>query len=508
MSIELRVLSGARAGHSQSFDKSIVLAGRHPMCDLRLDPEADRDVSARHAEIRAHGDAWLVRDVGSTNGTFVNGERLTGERALGVGDVVALGEFGPRLEVRALAPHALPAATAARSPAPRPAAAFPSPPEMDAAVATYRRVRPTTPAAPRDAIRVEPAARGSVPGPMQTMEERHPTTGERVALAVRESTRGLRRLVAAALALVVVATAAALWTARRGSVARQAEIDALIRRNDSLSAAFDREVHRMSGTVAGLDSALADARAEGQSLRSRLAAAGSDADVAALSAQLARTESRRAALVSAAQMDNTAIARVNGPGVALLAVLMPDGQKYTGTAFGVSAAGLLVTNRHLVRDDQGRVADKLLVKFSGSTQWIPARVARVVDGDDLALLQIDGRGPWPAVLGVGHGSPVVGAPVAIMGYPLGLETAMEGRGSDDFVASATLGVGTTSKALEDVLQIDAFAGEGSSGSPVFDRDGRVVGVVFGGARESAGRIVYAIPAERLLAQLPEAARGR
>jgi S1-C subfamily serine protease len=56
--------------------------------------------------------------------------------------------------------------------------------------------------------------------------------------------------------------------------------------------------------------------------------------------------------------------------------------------------------------------------------------------------------------------------------------------------------------LADVVQVDAFAGQGSSGSPVFDAEGHVVGVVYGGATESAGRIVYAVPASRVLAALP------
>ena len=51
------------------------------------------------------------------------------------------------------------------------------------------------------------------------------------------------------------------------------------------------------------------------------------------------------------------------------------------------------------------------------------------------------------------------------------------------------------------LDIDAFATHGSSGSPVFDARGYVVGVVYGGPTEAAGRIVYAVPAARLNAEL-------
>ena len=61
-----------------------------------------------------------------------------------------------------------------------------------------------------------------------------------------------------------------------------------------------------------------------------------------------------------------------------------------------------------------------------------------------------------------------------------------------------------SKRLSDVLQIDSYAGKGSSGSPVFDVRGNVVGVIYGGEAESRGRIVYAVPAERLSAFLTAA----
>jgi S1-C subfamily serine protease len=78
---------------------------------------------------------------------------------------------------------------------------------------------------------------------------------------------------------------------------------------------------------------------------------------------------------------------------------------------------------------------------------------------------------------------------------------MEGSGMQ-ITARSTLVAGTLSKVLDDVIQMDSFAGEGSSGSPVFDADGNVIGVVYGGARESAGRIVYAVPATVLARELP------
>ncbi len=73
MTLELRVLTGARAGTRQRFDTPVVTIGRHPTSDFRFDANGDLDVSARHAELRQSGGSWSVLDLGSTNGTFVNG---------------------------------------------------------------------------------------------------------------------------------------------------------------------------------------------------------------------------------------------------------------------------------------------------------------------------------------------------------------------------------------------------------------------------------------------------
>lgn len=50
-------------------------------------------VSRAHAVLERFGDTWCVRDLGSRNGTFVNGERIIGERALHSGDEILLGRL-------------------------------------------------------------------------------------------------------------------------------------------------------------------------------------------------------------------------------------------------------------------------------------------------------------------------------------------------------------------------------------------------------------------------------
>ena len=71
------------------LDQNEVLIGRDPQAAAML--EGDGFVSARHAIVRVRGDITSVVDLGSTNGTFVNGERIGLETRLSPGDEVAVG---------------------------------------------------------------------------------------------------------------------------------------------------------------------------------------------------------------------------------------------------------------------------------------------------------------------------------------------------------------------------------------------------------------------------------
>src|SRR5207249_1289067 len=86
-----------------------------------------------------------------------------------------------------------------------------------------------------------------------------------------------------------------------------------------------------------------------------------------------------------------------------------------------------------------------------------------------------------------------GDPVAIIGYPLGFDLPMRGEGMYA-VAEPTLTVGTASKVLPGVVQVDGYGAPGSSGSPIFNREGRVVAVLYGGER---AEVRPALPGPRL-----------
>ncbi len=86
--LALRVRRGLPLGASYALVRSPAIVGRDSACDLVL---ADPRASRRHAEIVRDGDAWRVRDLGSSNGTLLNAEPIV-ESELGLGDVLRIGD--------------------------------------------------------------------------------------------------------------------------------------------------------------------------------------------------------------------------------------------------------------------------------------------------------------------------------------------------------------------------------------------------------------------------------
>jgi len=72
-----------------------VTIGRLAECELSVN---DPNVSRRHAQVRVNGSDVLVVDLGSTNGTKVNGQRIKGEQVLADGDIISLGATHLRFE--------------------------------------------------------------------------------------------------------------------------------------------------------------------------------------------------------------------------------------------------------------------------------------------------------------------------------------------------------------------------------------------------------------------------
>jgi pSer/pThr/pTyr-binding forkhead associated (FHA) protein len=433
MAIELRIVSGARAGQEAVFDRDVIRIGRDTASDIRFDPERDLDVSANHAEVHRRGDGWVLIDRASTNGSFVNGERVAGERLLRDGDVIRLGPREPAVRVR----------NGAR--APRPISA----------------------------------------------------TEERIAVAVRKETRGLRTGLAAAVVLLgAIAVGSYLYGSRRGDE-RVAERAGMLAQYESLTVALRARTDPIGDTA--LTGSL---QRQLDSLRSLVrASGGSDAAATSTREELRRSIVAQQGLVS---IDAAGIARRNEPAVTMLLVQLGD-TLYEATAFSIASEGLLVTNRHNVVLENGTRATSIEVRFANTSTTHTARVLSMSEDEqtDLALLQIEARGPFPAVAGVRANADVdQGASLVTIGFPLGRDIPLDGT-----TLRTSLFMGTLSRRGAGSLEIDAYARPGSSGSPVFDGDGFVVGVVRGGLRGTDGRVLQAVSSDRLVPLLPERARG-
>src|SRR4051812_13158460 len=88
MSIKMKVVQGKPHGSFLEFPEGEFVVGRGPECQIRPNSEL---VSRQHCLLRVRGQIVVVRDLGSTNGTLVNGKRLMDECELGEGDTIQLG---------------------------------------------------------------------------------------------------------------------------------------------------------------------------------------------------------------------------------------------------------------------------------------------------------------------------------------------------------------------------------------------------------------------------------
>jgi S1-C subfamily serine protease len=442
--LEIRILTGARAGQVDRFEKSVIVVGRHELVDLRFSPQRDLDVSGRHAEIRESEGRYAVIDTGSTNGTFVNGTKVAGTVELHDGDKVQFGAKGPEVEV-------------------------------------HTGVQAT---------------------PTHTRQKQARSTEERIAVAVSRETAGLKRYMIAALVLLAAGAGTAYYVGRRESTKRVEELRQLLARNDSMRVI-------LAGTMATAgDTALTnEIQRKITALQRRLPGATSDAERQQIKSEIELNQRQLQRMV---QMDLPAIHAANAPAVVLL-VSEIDGKSFAGSGFSIDSKGLILTNRHNVENGNGSKATRIAVKFTNTKEWLPAKIVKVSDvqTEDLALIEMERGGPFPVVQGVSSGKSdaAEGMSVVTIGFPLGYDTPMEGEGGSDFIAKSTLNPGTVSKRTSSVLQIDSYAAHGSSGSPVFSTRGLVVGVVWGGPPEGGGRIVYAVPPDRIVEFLPAEAKG-
>ena len=108
MKLRLSIISGTLEGQVFDLESGFITVGRSDTCTVRFDPRSERIASKQHAFIEARPDGFYIRDNQSTNGTFVNGNRIETEK-LKSGDVLQFGRNGATAMVTIEAPVTSPA---------------------------------------------------------------------------------------------------------------------------------------------------------------------------------------------------------------------------------------------------------------------------------------------------------------------------------------------------------------------------------------------------------------
>ena len=372
---------GSQKGKREHFDAPRISAGRAPDNMLCLGDGARR-VSAHHAEILLRGDQYVLRDLGSTNGTTINGRRIVVSE-LEPDDLIEFGAGGPLLRF-----------------------------SIDDYAASHIGDLPQTerPDVSSNAIN----SIGSMP---------------REGGGVKKNARLVAALVAAMM-------------------------------------------------LGGLGGIVASSR-----LRASDPDAMSFAEVAELNSPAVvfiRTEFE---LVDSTSRVITTEAR-------------------TGSGFIVAESGLIITNRHLVRDweynkppgvTNGRITSiQVVLPHQKREDSVPAEIYKLgADSSvDVAVLRIaDTRAPAVHGVEADINTTNQGDEVVVIGYPLGLDLLER---TNDSRIDPSLSTGIVSRIGRDFIQLNLRAYHGNSGGPVLNRRGEVIGILTGSVN-SAQDIALATP---------------
>ncbi|HLG14961.1 MAG TPA: trypsin-like peptidase domain-containing protein [Blastocatellia bacterium] len=392
-------LTGHLKGKSEKFESDRISVGRAPDNTFRFGDDARR-VSAHHADIIRRGDQYVLRDLGSTNGTMINGRRVVATE-LRPDDMIEFGAGGPLVRFTI---------------------------EQDGRLAT-RLVADTEELSASDQNRSGLSSGSDVK-----------SGGARASTLTADN----RRLVAALAAAMVLGAVGGLLLSSRVDVAGRGRMS------------FASVAERNSPAVVFI-----------------------------------RTEFD---LVDASGKVVSADAR-------------------TGSGFVVSSSGLIVTNRHLVRDWEyntpppgitGRTT-KIEVIFPGGRreEAIRGELFRIGPNPspDVAVLKIPGSAYPPVVqrLESTVDETNQGDEVATIGYPLGLDLL---RLTKDDRIETSLSVGIVSRVGQDFIQLDLRAYQGNSGGPVINRRGEVIGILTGNA-DRAQNIAFCTPVSAVIEMLKD-----
>jgi S1-C subfamily serine protease/pSer/pThr/pTyr-binding forkhead associated (FHA) protein len=501
--------------------------GRGKECEVRPVAENEATISRVHAELTVGPSGGLsLRDVGSKNGTFLNGERIAAATPVRLGDRITLGPGGPQLLVEGMGTGPIKVAT-------RPPAAQGMGQEtvmglINNALAQAREERKrgkrgSTAFLKAVAEEVGKDSRrkfrwlaaivvvlvlllgGGVYGVywllteqvQQTELERH--TAEDSARADAERLR--QELADARRQAAPAATVDSL----------RAQLESAQVRTTELGEALQRAQSALGQQLSAGEARRQAAQRELQRLRDQLTdaqrTAPSSGAIDSLRRQVQATEAQAASLDARMRAvrgtDFASIAQQNQAAVGLITVRFGK-DFYNGTGFVISADGYMLTNWHVVTDSGYPRPDTMWVTMADQATSRFADVVATSQDRDIALILIrDYQGPYLSAIDWGGTKSRQGEPAALIGYPAGMGFARL-RSS---VVRTSMTAGIISRVTEDVIQFDGMTVGGSSGSPVFNANGEVISIHRAGLPQAPG-FALSVPIRHAVPLLPAALRQR
>jgi len=495
--------------------------GRGKECEIRPVEEQDGIVSRVHAELTVGSSGGLaLRDVGSKNGTFLNGDRIAEATPVRLGDRITLGPGGPVLVVEGIGTgpvkaavrppvaqgmspntvmglinNALAQAKEERKRGGRGSTAFLKAVAAEVGKDSHRKFRWLTVIITMLVL----VLGGGVYGVywLLSRQVEHSEVERRSAEdSARADAQRLRQeLDAARSAAAPAATVDSL----------RAQLESAQARTEVLSQALDRAQGALTQQLSQGESKRMESQRDVQRLRDQLnqaqRTAPSSGTIDSLRHQLQATELQAASLDARMRAirgtDFASIAQQNQGAVGLITVSFGR-NFYNGTGFVISPDGYMLTNWHVVTDSGFPQPDTIWVTMADQSTSRYADVVASSQERDIAVIKIRGyQGPSLPAIDWGGTRSRQGEPAALIGFPAG--SGFSRLGSSVVRTSMTAGI--ISRVTENVIQFDGMTVGGSSGSPVFNANGEVISIHRAGLPQAPG-FALSVPIRHAVPLLP------
>jgi S1-C subfamily serine protease len=534
--IVLKHLSGSKSNQVNEFPLdqfSEVTIGRDPSSTISYDPMKDDLVGRYHARIgpdSSDASQYVITDLNSRNGTFVNKQRIIGTARISPGDVIQFGAGGPELQfdLEPRPANFIRPTREADSPASQ---AIPQTREAGAgSIPLTGSGRLALSANASGAINNSSMMAGSGDAPFGSRASIGKSTVERMIIQARTESR---KYLIAGCGVMLAALAIVAWMMNRPTPVTGCSLTPENIAQNSRSVVWLEVSWKLiyTGTGGQVYHEFVTVETNGEKRRMP---------------RYIRTGSR--------SYEPALTLTPNGNA--------PIGGSHGGSGFVITSDGFILTNRHVaaawyapydlpagvLTDDAGKIlglvqrgpsdwipaqsiknrrslTDKLLegridrlnVTFPENKLRIPAQLSRVSDEHDVAMVKINLPEAVPKLeMYDNYNSIKQGSPIVVIGYPLGESLApiavrvreKSGMGAEDqnaFVPEPTVTSGIVGRVIKsgsdassyysafgDTYQHTAATNPGNSGGPVFDQCGRVIAIHNANVRMAQGAS-YAVP---------------